>query len=352
MMPILYSWVAWESGERTGNGKGILTDALSCTVTEEINGVYELTMKYALKGIHGTNIKERDVIVAKPNPTQRAQPFRIYRVTRPIGGVFTVYARHISYDLDDIPVKPFKALAVTNAALEITKNSVIDNPFTFNAPISDPKSGVLEMTKPSTARAVLMGEDESIASAFFTANQGQYLFDWYNVAVYTRRGADNGAKIEYGINMTKYTKDTNRTEFYNGIYPYCKKNDGTIVTLSDGVLMLTGWSFKKIAVVDFTQSLKEEERTEENLRTAAQQYMIDNDFGKYKVSLDVSFVNLKDTAEYADIEGLQTISLGDTVEIIYPEYGEPSKDICSKTVYNVLTEKYDSISIGKLRRGI
>ena len=47
-----------------------------------------------------------------------------------------------------------------------------------------------------------------------------------------------------------------------------------------------------------------------------------------------------------------TFSLGDTVEIIHPEYGESSKDICSKTVYNVLTEKYDAISVGKLRRGI
>ena len=353
MMPILYSWGAWQGGERTGNGKGILMDALLCTVTEEINGVYELTMKYALTGIHGANIKERDIILAKPNPTQRAQPFRIYRMTRPIGGVFTVYARHISYDLDDIPVKPFKALAVKNAVeIDILANSVIDNPFTFNAPISDPRSGVLEMAKPSTARAVLMGEDESIAGTFFTENQGQYLFDWYNVAVHTRRGADNGAKIEYGVNMTKYTKDTTRSEFYNGIYPYCVKNDESIVTLPEGVLMLTGWSFQKPAVVDFTTILKEEERTEENLRAAAQQYMTDNDFGKYKVSLDVSFVNLKDTAEYEHLAALQTISLGDTVEIIYPEYGESSKDICRKTVYNVLTEKYDSISIGKLRRGI
>lgn len=353
MMPILFSWTAWESGLRTGNGTGILMDAVSCTVTEEINGVYELTMKYPIAGIHGNEIRERDIVIAKPNIKQRAQPFRIYRMTRPIGGVFTVYARHISYDLDDIPVRPFKALALKNAAeIDIKANSVINNPFTFNAPIEDPRSGVLELTKPTTARAALMGDSESVASTFFTPNQGQFFFDWYEVAIVTRRGADNGAKIEYGVNMTKYTKDTNRSEFYNGIYPYCKKNDGTLLTLTEGVLMQAEWAFKKIAVVDFTNQLKEEDRIEYLLRQAAQQYMIDNDFGKYKVSIDVSFVNLKDTAEYAHIEGLQSISLGDTVEIVYPEYGESSKDICSKTVYNVLTEKYDSISIGKLRRGI
>lgn len=352
MIPVLYSWNAWESGLRTGNGKGILTDALSCTVTEEINGVFELTMKYALNGIHGTEIKERDIILAKPNPTHRAQPFRIYRMSRPIGGVFTVYARHISYDLDDIPVTPFKALAVENAVIDIKQNSVIENPFTFNAPIADPKSGTLDMTKPATARSVLMGESESIASTFFTKNQGQFLFDWYDVQIYTRRGADNGAKIAYGVNMTKFVKDTNRSEFYNGIYPYAKLEDGSMLTLPDKVIMLTGWSFKKIAIVDFSRALADLEKTPENLEAVARKYMTDNDFGVYSVSLDVSFVNLSDTAEYADLAGLQNISLGDTVEIIHPGYGESSKDICSKTVYNVLTEKYDAISVGKLRRGI
>ena len=102
MMPILFSWTAWESGLRTGNGTGILMDAVSCTVTEEINGVYELTMKYPIAGIHGNEIRERDIVIAKPNIKQRAQPFRIYRMTRPIGGVFTVYARHISYVFPDL----------------------------------------------------------------------------------------------------------------------------------------------------------------------------------------------------------------------------------------------------------
>lgn len=125
-----------------------------------------------------------------------------------------------------------------------------------------------------------------------------------------------------------------------------------MLTLPDKVIMLTGWSFKKIAIVDFSRALAELEKNTDNLRAVARQYMTDNDFGVYSVSLDVSFVNLSDTAEYADLAGLQNISLGDTVEIIHPGYGESSKDICSKTVYNVLTEKYDAISVGKLRRGI
>ena len=48
MIPVLY-----DSGERnfTSNGLGRLYDALSCTVTEERNGSYELEMTYPVSGM-------------------------------------------------------------------------------------------------------------------------------------------------------------------------------------------------------------------------------------------------------------------------------------------------------------
>ena len=357
MRPILYDMQSWQDGQRTGNGKGVLADAVTCTVTEEINGIFELSMKYPITAAHGAEIRERDVIVAKPNQTQRAQPFRIYRMSRPIGGVFTVYARHISYDLDDIPVEPFTSANMHDAIVALGERSVISNPFTFNSATVNFKNGILKLDEPATARSVLLGDENSIASAFFTPYKGQFYFDWYDVQIFERRGADNGMKIVYGENMTKYNNDSNRTEFYNGIYPYARMKDGTLFTLPEKVLVLPGWSFEKIAIVDVTRTvdLKIEqgfEPTAEMLRTIASAYMVVNRFGEYVSSLDVSFVNLKDTAEYAHLEGLKSVSLGDTVEIVYPAYGESTKEICSKTVFNVLTEKYDSVSIGKQRGGI
>ena len=41
MIPILY---AASETDFTTNGIGLLTDAVSCTVTEERNGAYELTL--------------------------------------------------------------------------------------------------------------------------------------------------------------------------------------------------------------------------------------------------------------------------------------------------------------------
>ena len=79
------------------NGIGCLADAISCIVTECRNGQFELEMTYPITGIRYSDIKLRSIIVAKSTPYSKAQPFRVYSITRPIDGVVTINAEHISY---------------------------------------------------------------------------------------------------------------------------------------------------------------------------------------------------------------------------------------------------------------
>lgn len=65
MIPVLYKST---EKEFITQGIGALKDAISCTVTEERNGTYELTMKYPITGIHYADIKERNIIAAIPSP--------------------------------------------------------------------------------------------------------------------------------------------------------------------------------------------------------------------------------------------------------------------------------------------
>lgn len=81
----------------------MLRDAISCTVTEERNGAFELEMVYPITGQHYSSLALRGLILAKPNPYGEAQYFRIYKISRPINGQVTVNAQHISYDLSGIP---------------------------------------------------------------------------------------------------------------------------------------------------------------------------------------------------------------------------------------------------------
>ena len=104
MIPVLY---LPNAADFSSFGLGVLTDTISCEVTEERNGVFECLLKYPVSGQHYGLITKECIIKAKPNDTAADQVFRIYRITKPLNGIVTIYGQHISYDLANVPVLPF-----------------------------------------------------------------------------------------------------------------------------------------------------------------------------------------------------------------------------------------------------
>ena len=345
----------------TSNGFGALPDAASCTVTEERNGGYEVEMEYPLTGSHFSDIQKRRILYVKPNPYDDPQPFRIYSITKPINGIVTVHAAHLSYDTSGSIVKLFPADAGSaSAAMSYLKNfSVPSTPFTFFTNVG--KSGTMSVPKPSSIRSLLGGSDGSILDTF----GGEYLFDKLNISLLESRGSNRGVTIRYGKNMTDLEQEENDTDFYTGVYPfwYSESEDGGLVTLSanDGIVNAPGnYDFVKIMPLDLSSEdfSKEttdsegytttiEKPTEAELLAAAQKYIANNKIGIPKVSLDVSFVMLAQTEEYKDFARLETVKLCDTVTVEFEKLGVKTTAKCIKTVYNVLTDKYDSIELGE-----
>lgn len=345
----------------TSNGLGALSDAASCTVTEERNGGYEVEMEYPLTGSHFRDIQKRRILYVKPNPYDDPQPFRIYSITKPINGIVTVHAAHLSYDTSGSIVKLFPADAGSaSAAMSYLKNfSVPPTPFTFFTNVG--KSGTMSVPKPSSIRSLLGGSDGSILDTF----GGEYLFDKWNISLLESRGSNRGVTIRYGKNMTDLEQEENDTDFYTGVYPfwYSESEDGGLVTLSanDGIVNAPGnYDFVKIMPLDLSSEdfSKEttdsegytttiEKPTEAELLAAAQKYIANNKIGIPKVSLDVSFVTLAQAEEYKDFARLETVKLCDTVTVEFEKLGVKTTAKCIKTVYNVLTDKYDSIELGE-----
>ena len=345
----------------TSNGLGALPDAATCTVTEERNGGYEVEMEYPLTGSHFSDIQKRRILYVKPNPYDDPQPFRIYSITKPINGIVTVHAAHLSYDTSGSIVKLFPADAGSaSAAMSYLKNfSVPSTPFTFFTNVG--KSGTMSVPKPSSIRSLLGGSDGSILDTF----GGEYLFDKWNISLLESRGSNRGVTIRYGKNMTDLEQEENDTDFYTGVYPfwYSESEDGGLVTLSanDGIVNAPGnYDFVKIMPLDLSSedfgkettdsegyTTTIEKPTETELLAAAQKYIANNKIGIPKVSLDVSFVMLAQAEEYKDFARLETVKLCDTVTVEFEKLGVKTTAKCIKTVYNVLTDKYDSIELGE-----
>ena len=343
MKPVLFAPAATEF---TNNGLGKLSDAASCTVKEERNGAFELTLKYPVEGIHYSEIRQRSIICAKPNPVDEPQPFRVYRISKPINGLVTVYAYHISYDLTGIPVSPYTAASVQAALAGFSTYAVVTNPFIFWSDMTS--SGDFAVKSPTSVRSLMGG---GVGGSILDVYGGEYKYDKYTVRLYQQRGVNRGVTIRYGKNLTDLKQDENCSNVYTGVYAYYSDGNG-IVETSPKITPAPGtYEYTRILPLDLTAEFKETP-TAEALKAAAEQYMSDHNIGVPEVSLNVSFVQLEQTQEYKDLALLERVELCDTVTVIFERLGVNATAQVTSTVYNVLIDAYDSVTIGNVRKNV
>ena len=343
MIPILFPATA---ASWTTQGLGALSDAVSCIVTEERNGIFELEMQYPVSGVHFNEMQNRCIILAIPSPYRAAQPFRIYRITKPLNGICTVYAQHISYDLSGVPLNPFTAGSASAAMAGLQSNAEGASPFTFWTDKATTAS--FAVTVPSTTRSVLGGQTGSILDVY----GGEYAWDGYTVRLYNQRGQDNGVRIAYGKNLTDLEQDENISNVATGIYPYWADADGNLVVCDPKVVPAPGtYDFTRVVPVDFSQDF-ETAPTPAPLQARAESYVQVNNIGVPTVSIAVSFVQLEQTEEYKDLALLEKCDLCDTVTVQFERLGVDAKAEIVKIITDVLLERYESVEIGSIRANI
>lgn len=343
MKPILFPSTATEFKT---HGLGVLTDAISCTVTEERNGAFELTMQYPDTGVHFDEITDRCIIYAIPSPYRAPQPFRIYRITRPMDGIIMVYAQHITYDLSGVPLNPFTAVNAPDALSKLSLNAAVDSPFAFWTDKSTVAS--FAVSTPSSTRSVLGGASGSILDVY----GGEYEWDGFTVRLYGHRGYDNGVVISYGKNLTDIEQDRNISNVATGIYPYWTNAEGALVTCDPKIVNAPGtYDFTRVVPVDFSNDF-ETQPTPTQLRARAEKYVDNNKIGIPKTSITASFVQLEQFPEYEDLALLEKCDLCDTVTIRYPQLGVEAKAEIVKIETDVLLERYNSVEIGDVRTNI
>lgn len=331
------------------NGIGSMPDALSCEVTEERNGEFELEMDYPVDGIRFSEIQFRRILVARPNPFDDPQPFRIYSISKPLNGRVTVNAAHISYDLSGYTVAPFSAASVASAIDEMVSHMDVSCPFTFSS--NKDTNANINIQVPTSVRAVLGG----VEGSFLDTYRGEYEFDKFSVKLWNNRGANNGVTIRYGKNLTSLKQEENCNNVYTHVRPYWFKeieNEPVLVDLPEKTIAVSGsFNYTKILALDLTDEF-DNQPTAAQLRSATNTYINQHNIGTPEVSLEVSFIQLGDSEEYADKKLLERVKLCDTVTVIFPKLGVNATAKCIKTIYDVLAKHYDKIELGSAKSNL
>ena len=329
------------------NGIGILSACVSCEVTEEANGIFEFAMQYPMDGIHFAEIGDRAIVKAKADQFREPQLFRIYAISKPMNGIVTVLAEHISYDLSGMPVKPFTAESAALALAGLKTNAVVDCPFDFWTDKST--SGKFSVLTPASIRSRLGG----VAGSVLDVYGGEYEFDNYTVKLHNNRGLNRGVSIRYGKNLTDIKQDQNCSNVATGVYPYWVDMDGgNLVELPEKIVNAPGtYNFVKIRTLDLSSEF-ETQPTVEQLRSRAESYVKANRIGVPKVSLTVSFAQLEQYEEYKHLKLLERVSLFDTVNVEFPALGVSATARAVKMVYDVIADRVKSVTLGSVRANI
>ena len=349
MIPKLYESTEMEF---VSNGLGSLPDAISCKVTEERNGCYELEMEYPVGGLHYDLIENNRIIYAKPNETSDPQPFDVKEITPSMDKMTaTIYAQHVRYRMNGIPVSPFSSQGINDALAGLKQNSLIKHPFTFYTDIVN-GSSKFNVGLPGTLGSLLGGTKGSILDTFSGSAGCEYEFDRFNVKLHAHRGTDSGVSIRYAKNLTGCKMESSIESVYTGVLAYWqKKEEGKEELLSSDIQYITNhtsYPREYIYMLDCSSDF-EDTPTVEHLNAKALNYAVNNRIGEPSVNVDVSFIPLWGTEEYKAIAPLERVCLCDTVTVRFDLLGVNVKAIVNKTVYDVLSEKYESISIGSAK---
>lgn len=339
MIPILF-----ESNETTfnHNGLGRIRDATDVKVVEERNGLYECDFSVPVTSEDFEQIRIGRIIGVTHDDSDDIQPFDIVSYEKPIDGVVTFHAVHISYRQSYLTVRGSNINSLADAFARLSEYATPTNPFTYQT--DKTSAGYVSAFNglPQTVRSMLGGVEGSILDAY----GGEYEWDRFNVILHSARGVDRDFSIRYGVNMLDYNEEMDSSGTYMACVPYWTDGTNTVVgdkQTADGVTITNRGECIPLDVSDKFES----KPTKAQVNAMGKSVMEAQNPTIPSQNIKVEFVRLQDLG-YEGFENLLKCGLCDTVNVIFPDYATSGRFKIVKTTWDVLADRYESMELGDL----
>jgi phage minor structural protein len=220
-------------------------------------------------------------------------------------------------------------------------------PFWMTSDIENSDGITFKHPKPQSIMDVLLGTEGSVLDVV----GGEYEFDGWHVILHSQRGVDTGIGIRYGVNMSDIESETDSSELVTAVVPYWAGDvDGT-QTVIVGDLCTSGnvnaFSHIRTIPLDVSSQFDSDTTPTKAQVTAAGRSYIN--------STDLKNLNTSTRVKYDPITlgiGDRSIYLCDTVRVVHPDLKVSSTAKVVETRFNVLTERYDELTIGSIKQSI
>lgn len=327
----------------TSNGLGRLADCLSCKVTEERNGIYECEFEYPTTGRLFDEITLGRIILVTHDDSGETEPFDIVSYTKPINGIVTFHAVHVSYRLTKQVTYDEN---VTSLSAALAKLETASGVFSFHTDKSSSAYMAAFDGIPKTIRSLIGGEEGSLLDTY----GGELRWNRFMVYLLASRGYSRNFSIRYGVNMVDYTDETDYSASFTACVPYWNGSDGLVIgnRVDSGAPSYSGRTDADDCVpLDLTDKFENQPTTAE-LEAEAAAYMQSAQPHLPSQNISVDFVRLQDMG-YEDLDPLLRCNLCDTINVIFPAYNMTGRYKIVKVVYDVLANRYESMELGALK---
>ena len=323
---------------------GHLVDCISATVTEEINGAYELNIRYPMNGTDVGSIAINNIVAVIPNQYRKKQPqftdqvdyFRIYRTSVGIDGLITANCEHITYWMRYQFTKSFTASKISEVYARFGDMIMGTTPFHYL--YDTDKVGAFTNDGGRSIREVLFGTSNSILTVYGgEVETFHYDYNWFETS---RSHADPNYPwvISYGTNMTDFKQDIEFGTAYTHVYCFWRSGN----TYVDAPPVLTGYgtyypNYGTIFPLDCS-SIFQSQPSVAQLTNHANAYVAAASWDP-SVTITVSAI----TAGIPD-----ALSIGDKAVIVIPKYGINQESEVTSYEWDVLGERYERLTVGKV----
>ena len=350
--------------------KIMLSDCISCTAVEEINGIFECTLTFPRNTEYAQYLTVGKFLYIKVSPASDCQFFRIYKISVSLSGELTVYAEHIRYILNYYPCRMVTASGLYLFLLNIPVINYGTMPFTFTTTQEMSElSGTIDVHSVRSVGDVLCGSEGSVTDIF----GGEWEFNNYTCRLVRNRGTNKNVVLQYGYDINDCNRDIEIQNAYTHIFPYYEwtLEDGSIATITlthkdleskypeieAADLIKIDNSFQsgdvmKIYSINLATYVNLDLRVGYwnglNIRPIAENWLSEHlaELLGVKVSTTLDFAYIKNNM------ALNNCELGDTVRLRVPALNLETTARIQKTEFDTLSECYKSIDVGTIKSGI
>lgn len=329
------------------NGMALLPT--SCTLSIQVNGTWSVFIENALDD-RFQNIVE-NAVLSVPTPYGQ-QLFRITQMDKSDTGVSATAvpifldAQNDTFIYDQRPTDK-----TGQQALDILMDGT---KYTGHSDITTLNTAYYQM---KNLIECLASDDEN---SFLNRWGGEIRFDDYDIYINERLGADNGARVEFGFNLSSIQESIDMSSVVTKIVPIAYNG----YTLPDGETVnspnINKYPIHYIRTIHYDDIKLAEDATEgeedvtvcdtldelyQALRTrAAAEY--DSGIDIPSITYQVDMVDLAKTEEYAAFKDLVAVNLGDTVHIKHRRLDIETQARIVALEYDCIQQKVTSLTIG------